>query len=921
MFAFDKIYILKPDVLFGVYLKNILLATSDYFERLPDRLRPWRWSIIIFALVTTLFMAFGSTKFVIDVTVDSWFNEDDPVLRSLDEFRDQFGSDDGLFIVYEAKDGDVFSAASLRLVDQLTRSLSNRQDIPQGTLDAAGITPELATELDHIKRVQSLTNVRIQVNEGDTLSSPRLIQNLAMAEAEAEQVKAIAMAQSSLPLFLFSKNYRYGAIMVTTDFGAIPVAQSLGTPSINLMADDEFDLVGDFDDQLSNNFDATASQTSVRFEDMDSGLYLSFMEAVSRLYKQPEFAQQFNFYPIGNASMVELAVDDLMQAGVLLLGMVLVINVLLWTLFHSASAVLWPQIAIGISALFVVGTLGWLGLESSTLISLTVMLIVAVGVADCVHVMSSYVYFRRHGHDHELALSKAYGKTGLPILLTTITTMAGMGALTITGMAQFVMFGVTSAAGVFLAFLYTIFLLPALMDLWHPMPKEKSFAPEHGWLLWLSYLAWPITKLLKLTWLLLWPMRFVVHRSGLQWLLSGIWLQDLLDKIPAFVEHYKHTINFAFVGLFVVCLYGATQVKVDSNIAELYREGSPLRTAYTVVDEHMMGTGSLEILVNMQQSDALIQADVLQTMDRLQRKIEKKYSQHIIRTHSLADLVKDTHAIMQDGSDGYKTIPNDNLAVSQLLYLFNSSNPDERRALVNDDYSQSHISVQLRNAGSSEYAEFFELVQIDIENAFVAHKKQYPNMDVHVTGTLAMMMRLMDDMSNNQFKSLALAMVIISGLLVLTLGSVQAGLMSIIPNMIPATLAFGLMGLMEIPLDTDTLMIAPLIIGIAVDDTIHFITHYRMALAKHSDMRLALVDTIKEVGQAVTFTSLVLGCGFFMLSFSNYLGLAKVGAFGSLAIFVALFCDLLFFPALIMVFKPKFGQQNVTDNLQFKGTK
>ena len=101
-----------------------------------------------------------------------------------------------------------------------------------------------------------------------------------LAEAEAEQVKAIAMAQSSLPLFLFSKNYRYGAIMVTTDFGAIPVAQSLGTPSINLMADDEFDLVGDFDDQLSINFDATASQTSVQFEDMDSGLYLSFMEAL-----------------------------------------------------------------------------------------------------------------------------------------------------------------------------------------------------------------------------------------------------------------------------------------------------------------------------------------------------------------------------------------------------------------------------------------------------------------------------------------------------------------------------------------------------------------------------------------------------------------------------------------------------------------
>ena len=906
-------------------MKKLLLAISDYFEYLPNKLRPWRWGIIAFALASTLFMAVGSTKFVIDITVDSWFSEDDPVLQSLDEFRNQFGSDDGLFIVYEAKDGDVFSPASLRLVDQLTNNLSRWQDIPQSELDIAGITPDLALKLDHIKRVQSLTNIRIQVNSGDTLSSPRLIQNLVMDEVETEKVKAIAMAQSNLPLFLFSKNHRYGAIMVTTDFGAIPLAdsskQGLGASTKDLMVDDEFELAGDFSGDLLTDFDATASQTTVRFEDMDSGLYLTFMEAVSRLYKTPEFLEQFNFYPIGNASMVELAVDDLMQAGMLLLGMVLVINILLWTLFHSASAVLWPQIAIGISALFVVGTLGWLGLESSTLISLTVMLIVAVGVADCVHVMSSYVYFRRNGHDHEPALSKAYGKTGLPILLTTITTMAGMGALTITGMAQFVMFGVTSAAGVFLAFLYTIFLLPVLMDLWHPMAKQKSNIPKLGWRLWLSYLVWPVALLFKLMWLLLWPVRFVLRRSGLQWLLSGIWLQGLLDKIPAFVQQYKHTVNFAFVGVFVVCLYGATQVKVDSNIAELYREGSPLRTAYTIVDEHMMGTGSLEILVDMQQSDALMQAGILQTMDRLQRHIEKEYSQHVIRTNSLADLVKDTHSIMQDGSDAYKTIPDDNLAVSQLLYLFNSSNPDERRALVNDDYSQSHISVQLRNAGSSEYAEFFELVQIDIKEAFAAYEQQYPSMDVHVTGTLAMMMRLMDDMSNNQFKSLALAMVLISSLLVLTLGSVQAGLMSIIPNMIPATLAFGLMGLMGIPLDTDTLMIAPLIIGIAVDDTIHFITHYRMALAKHSDMRMALVDTIKEVGQAVTFTSLVLGCGFFMLSFSNYLGLAKVGAFGSLAIFVALLCDLLFFPALIMVFKPKFGQQNVTDNLNFKGIK
>jgi len=147
---------------------------------------------------------------------------------------------------------------------------------------------------------------------------------------------------------------------------------------------------------------------------------------------------------------------------------------------------------------------------------------------------------------------------------------------------------------------------------------------------------------------------------------------------------------------------------------------------------------------------------------------------------------------------------------------------------------------------------------------------------------------------------------------------VQAGLLGIIPNLIPAIFTFGIMGWLKIPLDTDTLMIAPVIIGIAVDDTIHFITHYRMALAKTHDMRHSLISAIKEVGQAVTFTTLILGFGFFMLSFSDYLGIAKVGVFGSLAVFVALLCDLLFLPALIIIFKPKFGQTDVKEELDFQ---
>jgi len=907
-------------------MKELLLSLNKYFAIVPGQLRPYRKIVLILALLLTVFMGYGTTRFVLDVSFESWFSEDDPAVKSLNEFREQFGSDDGLFIVYEAKDGDVFSNQSLSLISEITEVLDNDEQISDETwLEQYGLTSKVAETLKHIKRVQSLTNIRIQKNEDDVLSAPLLVPKTIPRDINIlGEIKSEAGKQSSLPLFMFSKDHRFGAISITTDFGTIPLIENQNEDQ-SLFSDD------DWSDDFEDSVDDHAVLQKVKFKDIEPSLYIPFMQAVSAIYEQPKMLENFDFYPIGTSAMVKYAWGTMIQAGFLLVGMLIIINLLLWTLFRSASAVVLPQLAIGLSILFVIGGLSWLNIASTTLIALTAMLVIAVGVADCVHVMSSYLLFRRSGNDHEQALSQAYGKTGVPILLTTVTTMAGMSSLAVTGMPQFVLFGFSSAAGVGLAFLYTIYLLPVLLDYWHPMQDKKvsnvvqekktltssmkSFLKsiQVKALKFLCFFAKPVINLsqrIGLTWLL-----GPVYK-GLVWFLGADWLQPLLDKIPAFVERFRYAIVVIFFGVFGICLYGATQVKIDSNLVELYSDDVPIGQAYDIVDEHMMGTGNMIIVVNTGESDAITDPAVLNAMSRLQSQVKESYGKYIIRTNSLADLVKETHAIMQD-DEQYRTIPDSQITVSQLLYLFNSANPEERRALVSDDYSKSHISIQLKNAGSNEYAEFFEGIRKDIDNEFDTLKDRYPNLDVEITGTFAMMMRLADDLSRNQFKSLAIAAVVISCLLMVTLGSLQAGAMSIVPNLIPATLAFGLMGLFGIPLDTDTLMIAPLIIGIAVDDTIHFISHYRMSLAENNDMRLALIGAIKEVGQAVTFTTLILGFGFFMLTFSDYLGLAKIGGFGSLAIFVALLCDLLFFPALIMIFKPKFGQKDVEDNFNF----
>ena len=380
-------------------MKELLLSLNKYFAIVPGQLRPYRKIVLILALLLTVFMGYGATRFVLDTSFESWFSEEDPAVKSLNEFREQFGSDDGLFIVYEAKDGDVFSNKSLSLISEITEVLDNDEQISdEAWLDQYGLTLEVAETLKHIKRVQSLTNIRIQKNEDDVLSAPLLVPKTIPRDINIlGEIKSEADKQSSLPLFMFSKDHRFGAISITTDFGTIPLIENQNEEQ-SLFSDD------DWSDDFEDSVDDQAVLQKVKFKDIEPTLYIPFMQAVSAVYEQPRMLENFDFYPIGTSAMVELAWGTMIQAAFLLVGMLIIINLLLWTLFRSASAVVLPQLAIGLSILFVIGGLSWLNIASTTLIALTAMLVIAVGVADCVHVMSSYLLFRRSGSDHESGL-------------------------------------------------------------------------------------------------------------------------------------------------------------------------------------------------------------------------------------------------------------------------------------------------------------------------------------------------------------------------------------------------------------------------------------------------------------------------------------------------------------------------------------
>lgn len=892
-----------------------LLALSRFFASIPILVLKIRWLVLALLLSSTAFMIYGAyTRTSLDMTIDSFIDKDDPAIGALNEFRTQFGSDDSVFLVYRARDGDVFSRQSLSAIAGLTHDLENWQDLdanvlPQQINDA---TVDLS-ELANVRRVQSLTNVRVQRSDADTLRSERLIPNpLPDSDAAMAQVRERALQEDDFKLLFFSADGQYAGVMIQTFFGAEPVEGF--TPQIDdssISLDSSFSAFDD-PDTFTLSYDETAEVQDIPFQTVDMFAYSNFFNALQAAYSPYE--QALDFYPVGNPPMMEFVYRTLQQMMLLGVAMIAIFVGLLWALFRSFSAVLWPILTIALSLAWTWGVTSWLGVALSTMISLTCLLIFAVGIADCVHVMSAYFAFRRAGESHDDALYHAYDQTGLAIFITTITTMAGVLALSYSDLLPIRVFGVMSAFGVFMALFFTMVLLPILLSIWHPGSEQQK---KSGLFTALISRWETLSQLAKLgVWVVYGIAIFLIFGAVVgayvvvvTVLTSAVisWQHVMLEHIPRIVAKRPGTVLGAFGLLLLLCLYGTSQVRIDSNISELTREGSDMRVAYAVVDDNMAGAQSMEIMIDTGVTDGLLDPAVLQAVDALQERIETRYPDQVSRTHSLANIVKDTNQIMNNDDAAFYRVPDSEALVSQLLYLFNSANPDDRRALVSDDYSRSHITINAYNAGSYQYQRFFDELAIEIEQTFASLEEHYPDMRVLVTGSIPLMMRATDEIAQSQYSSFILALVVICAIMMLTLGSVQGGLLSIVPNIIPALLSFGLMGLLGIPLDTDTLMIAPVIIGIAVDDTIHFMTHYRLELIRTRNMAMALKSTIDDVGKAVMYTTMVLGLGFAILSFSDYLGMAKIGFFGSLAIFVALLSDLFLIPAMLQIFKPDFG--------------
>jgi predicted RND superfamily exporter protein len=843
-------------------LNALLNRLSQWFEVLPDRLRPHRKGVWTLFILLTALLGAGISDLKLDMTLESYFQKDDPMKQDLDRFRLIFGSDESSYIIYRARDGDVFSTASLQAVKGIQGDLQRyRHDLG----------PEASHPLDHLTEVRTLLNASYLEATEEALISRRFIgERLPTNESEREMLRRTALEHPDFPLFYFSRDSRYGGIVLRTDFGTRIKAPEAEAAAV-LETVDEFgfeaepllDLSGDSVEVAQ----VSRTEGLPEYEATEMDEYVEFSRAVYAILNRPEYAEHLEYHPVGMAELYHFFIEMVMlEMGMISAGSIVLILGVLALLFRSWSAMVWPLVIIVATLIWVMGLVGWSGEPMSSMVTIIVYLILAVGVADAVHILSGYLYFRHHGQEHQQALRSTFRKSGVACVLTSVTTSIGLLALLFVPIVPISTFGIFSALGVGLALLFTLFWLPLMLDLWAPASALESEEASRMHL-----------------------------------------VQRLLRKVEPL--SYRHpgivTLLFSATGLFL--LMGAFRVHVDSNMVNIIKEGVSLRETYELVDQQMSGTNNLEILVSGTRPGVLKDPEVLQAMEDLQQHLSERYPHLVTRTSSLVNVVKDSYKVLNEGRPERYQLPSDPAVLANTLFLFNNADPKERRRVVTDDYAMGRVSINLRNAGSHEYRALIDEVEAWAAQRFAPLTSRHPGLTVSATGTMALTMLLTDYISWSQIKSFGLALVVISLLLLLAFGSLRAGLVALFPNLFPILAIFGLMGWLDIPLDADTLLIAPITIGIAVDDTIHFLTHYRAEVQQRQNPQEAIIHAFRETGQAISFTSIILSLGFLIFVFSLHQGLSNFGVMSAVAFIAALLADLFLLPSLCLLADLRFS--------------
>lgn len=526
--------------------------------------------------------------------------------------------------------------------------------------------------------------------------------------------------------------------------------------------------------------------------------------------------------------------------------MILIIVAVAHAVFRRLSLTLLPLVVVGVAVIWAYALMSIADWPMTMITIILVPLILAVGVAHSIHIISRYRLELTRGLQHEAALKVSVTRLLKPCFFTSITTVAGLLSLLVSDLQPVHEFAITAAVGVFAAFLLGVTLLPILLFLIRPADGREASSLEEA-----------VTRLLE----------------GLQ-------------RIG--IERPGRIIGVAIIAG-VASWWLAGRVDVGLDPMSWIRHDDPIRVDTERIDDAFGGALSLEFLLSSPDG-RLAEPAVLRRMEQFQAWLVANTT--IGRATSIADLVKEAARVARDqGIDGY-ALPRSRALTVALLESIERA--DELRPWVTPDYTTARIAARIPLSSAQDIVAELPAIERRIEREFADS-----GVRVQLTGHAVLTGLMQRHMLDSQLHSFSVALGVVSLVMVLLLRSVVLGLLAMVPNLLPIIVGLGAMTLFDIALNPATVMIAAVALGIVVDDTVHLMTAFERNMRASGELVAAIRSTLQDVGRPVLITSVLLAAGFSALLLGSFLPTRQVGGLIALIAVAALVTDLVFLPALL----------------------
>jgi predicted RND superfamily exporter protein len=553
----------------------------------------------------------------------------------------------------------------------------------------------------------------------------------------------------------------------------------------------------------------------------------------------------YKFYisgaPAVTASLVMVAQRD---ALILVPLAVVIVVVSLFLLFRSFVGVLVPSIVIVFTFLCVLSIQILLGYKLNNFTVNIPSFVSAIAIADAIHLYLAWVYYKTKNNTNKHSVYLALKNNILPIALTSITTAIGFASLGFSQIEPISTLGIAITSAAILAFVFSVTIAPVILLILDDSYKVKDI------------------KFLN-----------ILTQKG----------------YGKFIVKNDKKIVYGFLILFSIFAYGLSYMNIDSNSIKYFAKDTVVRSGSDFVEEKLTGAMIYEVIIDSKKQDGIKSKEFLQTIINFEEQLYKQYP-NVRFTTSIKDILVRMQKVLN--KDNNNILPQSQNLIAQYLLLYNMNLPQGKSIndKINSEYSKLRLTINSNIQDTSK-----DLQMIDWINNWWEDNTNYSS---EVQGQTTIFAYMQDSVSNTLIVSISLTILIVILLMLFIFKDLSMTFLFMLPNIMPLVLVAGVMGYMDITIDIGVAISAAVILGIAVDDSIHFFSKYFSAI-KTNSFEDSIDYVINNSASAMVLTTLILSFTFLIFLISSFIPNQNFAIVTVIALNIALLLDLVLLPALL----------------------